>query len=315
MKSVNVLMSTYNGEKYLKQQIDSILNQSRVKVFLTIRDDGSSDGTALILEEYAELDNVNVILGQNIGFKRSFITLFSDLSQSNCDFYAFSDQDDEWLPEKLISAVEMLNELDGKPALYISDRYVSNEDLSVISGKVYDKYPPYDWHAKPIARFIDSRGAGCVQVWNSQGQDLLNRYTPKSITHDEWVTAVFTFLGTVVYDDRAFIKYRRHINNVSTTTNSKIARSKFEKIFTIISDLKNKKYSQDVALRASLLIEGYGDLLTAEDKKSLVAYAGYQRSVLKKLSILWSGKIKVTSANAPFNYQLMKILMLLTNGL
>lgn len=308
-------MSTYNGEQYLKQQIDSILNQSRVKVFLTIRDDGSSDGTRLILKEYAELDNVNVILGQNIGFKRSFITLFSNLSQSDCDFYAFSDQDDEWLPEKLISAVEMLADIGDEPALYISDRYVSNEDLSIISGTVYDKYPPYDWHAKPIARLIDSRGAGCVQVWNSKGHDLLNRYTPKSITHDEWVTAVFTFLGTVVYDDRAFIKYRRHINNVSTTTDSKVARSHFEKIFTIISDLKNKKYSQDVALRASLLIEGYGDLLTAEDKKSLVAYAGYQKSIFKKLSILWSGKIKVTSANAPFNYQLMKILMLLTNGL
>lgn len=314
MKSVNVLMSTYNGENYLKQQIDSILNQSRVKVFLTIRDDGSSDGTKLILEEYVNLDNVNVVYGQNIGFKRSFITLFSDLSRSDCDFYAFSDQDDEWLPEKLISAVEMLNDLGEEPTLYISDRYVSNEELSKISGKVYDNYPPYDWHAKPIARFIDSRGAGCVQVWNRKGHDLLNGYKPKSITHDEWVTAVFTFLGTVVYDDRAFIKYRRHINNVSTT-DSKIAHNLFEKILAIISDLKNKKYSQDVALRASLLIEGYGDLLTAADKKSLEVYAGYQKSVIKKISILWSGRIKVTSANAPFNYQLMKILMLLTNGL
>lgn len=313
---VNVLMSTYNGEKYVKQQIDSILSQIGVNVFLTIRDDGSTDKTALILNEYNNLNNVNIIIGDNVGFRESFIALYSKLRESNADYYAFSDQDDEWLPEKLIIATEMIDKKNiKKPTLYISDRYIANEDLSKVIGKVYDNYPPYNWDAPNISKFIDSRGAGCVQVWNKAGQKLLERYIPYNVTHDEWVLSVFIFMGIVLYDERSFIKYRRHSNNVSGTTDNDGHLNFIQKLILIIKKLKQKKFTQNVDYRAKLLLEGYHDLLLEQDVKSLTAFAGYKNSFYKKIYILFSKKIKVTSSKAPFNYQLMKILMLITNGL
>lgn len=313
---VNVLMSTYNGEKYVKQQIDSILNQRDVNVFLTIRDDGSTDKTVSILTEYNQLANVSVTVGGNVGFRESFISLYSNLRKEDADYYAFSDQDDEWLPEKLVQAIEMLNKKSANlPTLYISDRYVANEDLSKVTGKVYDNYPPYNWNAAPISRFVDSRGAGCVQVWNKAGQNLLEHYIPYNITHDEWVSAVFTFMGTVVYDKRAFINYRRHINNVSGTTNTEGPLNFFQKVKLLVNKLAKKQFSQNIDYRAQLLLKGYRDQLSENDIKSLTAFAEYKHSFSKKLYLLFSKKIKVTSSEAPFNYQLMKILMLFTNGL
>ncbi|WP_223824790.1 glycosyltransferase [Leuconostoc carnosum] len=309
-------MSTYNGEKYVKQQINSILSQNDVDIFLTIRDDGSTDNTVLILNEYSKLTNVSVTIGENVGFRESFIALYSSLREENSNYYAFSDQDDEWLPEKMIRAIEMLDKNGGKkPTLYISDRYIANEDLSKVTGKVYDNYPPYDWNAAPISRFIDSRGAGCVQVWNKAGQKLLEHYTPYNITHDEWVSAVFTFMGAVVYDERSFINYRRHINNVSGTTNTDGNLNFFQKLTLLVNKLEKKQFSQNIDYRAQLLLNGYRNQLSEKDIKSLTAFAEYKHSFSKKLYILFSKKIKVTSSEAPFNYQLMKILMLFTNGL
>lgn len=93
---VIVLMSTYNGEKYLKEQIDSILNQVKVEVFLMIRDDGSSDNTIAILKEYERQNrNIKIIKGKNIGVGNSFMQLLYNSAEA--EYYAFADQDDVWV--------------------------------------------------------------------------------------------------------------------------------------------------------------------------------------------------------------------------
>ena len=100
MYTVQVLLSTYNGETYLKQQLDSILNQKNVAVKLFVRDDGSSDGTVDILRAYAALhDNICYLCGENCGVVASFFRLF-ELSDPDVDFYALSDQDDVWDEDK-----------------------------------------------------------------------------------------------------------------------------------------------------------------------------------------------------------------------
>lgn len=98
-KSVQVVMSTYNGEKYLKEQIDSILSQEGVDVRLYIRDDGSSDRTTDILASYQEHKNVKIEKGNNLGFAKSFLTALDECDEA--DYYAFSDQDDVWEKDKL----------------------------------------------------------------------------------------------------------------------------------------------------------------------------------------------------------------------
>lgn len=111
MYTVQVLLSTYNGETYLKQQLDSILNQKNVAVKLFVRDDGSSDGTVDILRAYAALhDNICYLCGENCGVVASFFRLF-ELSDPDVDFYALSDQDDVWDEDKLSIACQKLEQM------------------------------------------------------------------------------------------------------------------------------------------------------------------------------------------------------------
>ena len=95
---VLVLMSTYNGAIFLKEQLDSILNQEDVNVELLIRDDGSTDSTKFILKEYENYPNCTIVYGNNIGASNSFLWLLENCGKS--DYYSFSDQDDIWINER-----------------------------------------------------------------------------------------------------------------------------------------------------------------------------------------------------------------------
>ena len=126
MISVAVIMSTYNGEKYLGEQIDSILNQKDLEVTLFVRDDGSSDGTKNILEKYAR-DNgkIHINFGVNAGVGNSFMNALYSVPDT-FDYYAFADQDDIWLENKLFQAVKALQE-SGK-MLYASNQENTDKD-------------------------------------------------------------------------------------------------------------------------------------------------------------------------------------------
>ena len=120
-----VLMSTYNGGQFLREQIDSILAQKGVEVRLLVRDDGSKDDTCAILSEYASAHRDIVWRqGENIGFVRSFSALVAMALESEipADYYAFADQDDIWMPEKLSTACGVLATKDpAKPHLFTSN--------------------------------------------------------------------------------------------------------------------------------------------------------------------------------------------------
>ena len=125
MKKVLVLMSTYNGEKYLGQQIESILAQEKVDVHLMIRDDGSTDNTRNVLKRYENNDRITIKYGKNTGVGVSFLKLL--YVNMDADYYAFSDQDDVWKKDKLIAGIRKLEEING-PALYASNQTVTDKD-------------------------------------------------------------------------------------------------------------------------------------------------------------------------------------------
>ena len=99
MEKIQVLMSTYNGEKYLKEQIESILNQEKVEVNILIRDDGSCDKTLKIIKELSKNPKISYYEGKNIGPAKSFMDLVNK-SGDKFNYYAFADQDDIWMPNK-----------------------------------------------------------------------------------------------------------------------------------------------------------------------------------------------------------------------
>ena len=120
-------MSTYNGEKYLREQIDSILGQRGVEVTLLVRDDGSSDATLSILDEYKSSGLLDYYCGSNLGPARSFMHLLQNAPAS--DFYAFSDQDDKWMDDKLLAAITSMEGHESEPALYFSQTQLVDAGL------------------------------------------------------------------------------------------------------------------------------------------------------------------------------------------
>ena len=121
MKKVQILMSTYNGEKYVDEQINSLLQQDHTNLEILIRDDGSKDSTVSILEEYnREYPNIKLIIDENKGVISSFFELAMKASEE-ADYFAFCDQDDYWKPQKISRAVNLLEkESPNTPLLYFS---------------------------------------------------------------------------------------------------------------------------------------------------------------------------------------------------
>lgn len=213
MVSVCVLMSTYNGEQYLERQIETILNQVGCHVILVVRDDGSSDRTLSILEKYQNCDKLLYYSGKNVGPTNSFLNLLDNAPEA--DYYAFSDQDDVWLPDKLSTAVKKLNEITirNKRGLYFSNLTPVDEKEVIIKKSLLPKNLPVDYYTLLIrCGWI----FGCTEVFTKEMKEFVKRqYRPRKIVmHDLWIGLLASTYGTIVYDSDSRIMYRQHQNNV-----------------------------------------------------------------------------------------------------
>ena len=134
MEKVTVLLSTYNGEKYLAEQLESLAAQQGVEVELLVRDDGSNDGTASILNEWQDKGLLSWYRTVNLGPGKSFMDLLQTAQSGS--YYAFCDQDDVWLSNKLQITMDKMKEVElanpGKPVIVHTDMNVVDEKLNVV---------------------------------------------------------------------------------------------------------------------------------------------------------------------------------------
>ncbi len=216
MSKVAVMLSAYNGEKFIKEQIDSILNQTGVDVELFIRDDGSKDSTLEILSAYAEdNDNVKLFIEGNVGVGNSFMNLLYSV-EGDHDYYSFADQDDIWEEDKLAAAVAMLEQSD--KVLYASNQECVDKYGNSL-GLRYGRDSQI--HLDPIAILEKNTLAGCTMVFK---RSLYEAITDKKSRpseellrnriHDVWLAMTASINGGIIYDERSFMKYRQHENNV-----------------------------------------------------------------------------------------------------
>lgn len=212
-ESVQVLLSTYNGEAYVQEQITSIRNQTYSSIHLMARDDGSTDSTVDILEQILshESHRIALLKGENVGVIQSFFELLQ-YSDDQAAYYCFCDQDDVWLPDKVDRAVRKLSQIN-KPAMYFSSTTLADEVLNPI--KIWPSPPvrqPSFYNA-----LIQNIAVGATMVINKEARDLL---LSKSIDyrnlqmHDWWAYVCISAFGEVVYDPEPTILYRQHGSNV-----------------------------------------------------------------------------------------------------
>lgn len=211
-KKVLVLMSTYNGERFISKQLDSILCQENVAVKLLIRDDGSKDGTIEILNNYRSMCDLEIITGENLKPAQSFRKLVQ-VCDSSYDYYAYADQDDIWHPEKLKRAVDILNGHDPKePALWYCgiSCLVDNVEKESYCCSL-ERASEFEAIVKTF-----STTNGCTMVFNKQLLHILRSCDPGEIDmHDSWTHAMCVACGGKVYcDPMPGVKYRIHDGQV-----------------------------------------------------------------------------------------------------
>ena len=211
--SVQILMSTYNGEKYIKTQLNSILEQDYQDIELFIRDDGSTDHTCEIIKEYADkYPCVTWYRGENLGVQKSFFDLITKADLGK-DYYAFADQDDKWLHGKISRAVSILDTYSKEiPVLYCSDKIIVDEELKPLKVTVSRvmKKPSFG------NALVQDMCTGCTAVMNKKLLKLIIRKIPNYvIMHDWWLYLTATCFGEVYYDEKSYILYRQHGNNAS----------------------------------------------------------------------------------------------------
>lgn len=221
MSKLQILMSTYNGEKYLREQLDSILQQDCeekgiAEVSLLIRDDGSKDATQEILQEYSERYSTKVewYQGENKGVIKSFFELM-DRADDAADYYAFSDQDDYWMPEKMSYGVSAISQLENaaaeRPYLYCCRPKLVDENLKDLESEIV-RPPMRPGFGNAL---IENIVTGCTAVFNRKLRDMAIVKLPTyTFMHDWWLYLIATCFGEVVYDETPHIGYRQHGGNV-----------------------------------------------------------------------------------------------------
>ncbi|EOH77460.1 glycosyltransferase family 2 protein [Enterococcus malodoratus] len=244
-KKVAVLMSTYNGEDFVEEQIASILAQEKVAVTLFIRDDGSKDHTVSIIKKIGSPHIERIYQGENLGYGKSFFELVKSVPQ-NFDYYAFSDQDDYWLPEKLNQAIEKLEDMSEERKLYFSNLQVVDNELIFIKEKNFA-----NMKISLGSAFVRNRTAGCTYVFNRNLFNLCRLYPidgfSKMVEHDAIIYKLcLATNGGIYYDENSFILYRQHEYNVTGTNQGIKKRLKKELIDQFKNDYK-KKLMQETA--------------------------------------------------------------------
>ncbi len=290
---ITVLLATYNGEKYLREQLDSILNQDLPQdTYLKIiaRDDGSTDGTLDILEKYCYnyKDVISYYAGENVRTARSFWHLLKNCPQS--DYYAFSDQDDCWYRDKLARAINTLQSepIQNIPLLYSSNVMVADAELNPIA--VMNSTKMYTDLAHLL---IYNLSNGCTQVFNNAARDELIKYdldSGLSIMHDRLTDLLIALFGKIIYDPEPSMLYRQHGNNVCGEQSLGKFRSMFKRIKRFMGPSDSIRSD-----RSRMLLQKYGDRLDDEQKRLLYTVGNYKtdinaRKTLKKDKVFSRGK-------------------------
>ena len=216
-KSVTILLSTYNGEKYIVEQLQSIFSQTYWQnCTLFVRDDGSKDGTVAILKKYEQERKLRLECGENVGFVRSFFWLINNAPDA--DFYSFADQDDVWNADKIERAVTKLLETNNsKPQLYFSDYDFYTADLQYIGYRKTKCNTPTFYES-----LTDCRAAGFTTVINREFYSVLKTFKSENIFYHDYFMYMLSFCITEpIYDRISTAKYRRHGNNESISLQEK----------------------------------------------------------------------------------------------
>lgn len=241
---IDILMATYNGEKYLREQIDSILEQSYTDFRLLISDDFSTDSTRDILNEYVEKDSRVIVFLQskNLGVVKNFEFL---LQKVESEYFMFSDQDDIWQKDKVKKSIELMEKTDSD--LVYTNLEVVDQDLKIVH-KSYWKLKGFEKKIKKYNNFeslyLNNYITGCTMLvkskWIDQVLPLPNK--SKYILHDYWIALIISRFGKMSYIEEPQVRYRQHIDNRIGSKRKSDEISNFNEMRDLFIDVKKDHF-------------------------------------------------------------------------
>lgn len=302
---ISILMSTYNGEKFVEEQIESILNQTigKDKIKLYIRDDGSKDDTKNIIKKYEkENSNIYVIEGQNIGTALSFFSLIKHVPLGN-EYYAFADQDDFWFESKIENALNSIGK-NKNPTLYYSNATFADEECKSFNIPVIEKE-----NLLSIPTIMAGMPAlGCTMVFNEKLLLYLKKVNLTGIEmHDRTTLLIAYLLGEVYYDEKSNMLYRQHSNNVIGNFNNNNYQ-KYKKKFKQSYKLWFKRKKFDSVVQSYDMLQNYKNKLNIEDENYLKMFLNYRKSIKTKKQLIKEPKISTLNKGTKRSYILRVLL-------
>jgi len=284
---VDILLSTYNGQKYIKEQLNSIFNQSYKNFRVIVRDDGSHDATLEIVKGY----DVEILeSNENLGAKISFASLLEyALNSSNSRYFMFADQDDVWHEDKIALSLAKIQEIERQqtkpiPLLVHTNLRVVNERLQTIDDSFwhYSKINPTKNSFNRL--LVQNTVTGCTMLFNRELANLSLPISHQAIMHDWWIALVASAFGKIVPLFEATINYRQHHFN-DTGAKSFNLDYIIEKIFSNESLLKYQK-------QGKAFLENYNYKLSDSTKTVLEGFYNLnQESYFKRVNYMIQSKL------------------------
>lgn len=274
-----ILLSTYNGQQYLPELLDSVENQTGVEKEIIVRDDGSQDQTLNILQKYKkQYENIEIHSSTNIGACKSFLSLIQLAKEKdNYDYAAFCDQDDVWLPQKLSAAVTLM--LQENTEFYYSPYQLVNQNLKKLSS--YNQFIPIKNLATSL---VYNSVTGCTIVCTKKIIEWASEAHPEHIMmHDSWIFKVaLAHQCGISIDSRGYILYRQHGDNVIGGTETLAER--FKRRWQNFIHPKCLR-----SMEAEELYKYYYDSINPENQSIIKQIHNYrQKSFISRLSIAFN---------------------------
>lgn len=295
---VCILMSTYNGGKFLAEQLTSIESQTYSNWRLVISDDGSSDNTLIIAKQFQEKwgnSRLEIRQGPQLGFCQNFLSMACDL-KIRADLYAFSDQDDVWLLDKISRAVAYFNESNEFeiPIAYGSRTQIVDEELNPIGFS-----PEFTLPRSFRNAIVQSIAGGNTQLFNQAAKELLEKSgIQQVVSHDWWLYQIVKGVGGIFYyDPKPSLLYRQHAN--SLIGGNQTFKGKMDRILYVLNgrfkDWNDINYAALYNIRYLLtrdsqdILKIFGEFRNAKlkDRIRLLEVCGLYRQTWRSTLNLW----------------------------
>ncbi len=296
MSAIAVVMATYNGEKYIAEQIDSVLASGFQDFEIFIYDDGSKDSTLSILKEYEQRfpEKLHIVQNEvNLGVTMNFLNA---LSRTTADYVMFSDQDDVWMKNKLGLTLKRMRHMEAQlgkntPVAVFTDAEVVDRDLNTINSSFFASGHLNPGRTDLAHMLMENKLIGCTVMVNAALRKVLQGSTlPKQARyHDWWIGLIAASFGKIGFVKESTLYYRQHGDNVVGDTGFlAYLMNRITKLYL------QKEALQELYRQAEEFLALYGNQLSSENKEIIMNFVHLPKAnfLHRRLALLHYGYLK-----------------------